>query len=63
MAGFIFILLIDLFFWFDSIDCRPLPIPEINIWFFMELNQKIKYLIMAMEFIFLDLSHIRSLKE
>ena len=46
-------LLIDLFFWFDSIHLFwPLPIPEINIWFFMEVNQKIKYLIMAMEFIF-----------
>ena len=53
MAGFIFHLLIDLFFWFDSIDLFwPLPIPEINIWFFIDINQKIKYLIMAMEFIF-----------
>ena len=56
IAGMSFHLLIDIFFWFDSIDLFwPLPIPNINLWFNMDVNNDILNIILASEFIFFRL--------
>ena len=56
IAGMLFHILIDIFFWFDSINLFwPLPIPEINIWFKIAIDNNIYNLILALEFIFFRL--------